>query len=437
MSSSMTIPTPATVTANSRVNGRSGAGVASRHVELAFLLLFGLVCRGLAMLLVVKQHPPAWLFTRGTEMGLLATSVLHGEGLSSPLGGHTGPSALIGPVYPLMLAAIFHIAGSYTLAAEIAVLSIQVLVGLINIWLIVRIGAELAGRQTAFLAGMLWACSPPLIFMPTILWDTTFTTCALTAILALSLRFQKNPSSRFLLWLGFLFGLASLLNSALFFTSLAVLGWLASRLPATRLRTFLLSIAVFTGVYSPWPIRNAFAMHAFVPFRSTVGLELWMGNHEGSTGHLEEKLFPLFNADEFAKYQSLGELRYNRQKTAIATAYIESHPVVFVHLTARRILRYWLGTGSREGSPWLSLHTILTTTLGLAGLVTLAVRKNWRTLLPFLLPMLLFPLPYYITHAEFRYRLVVDPLLTVLAACAIAALVQRFARSTPREEAAS
>jgi hypothetical protein len=25
-------------------------------------------------------------------------------------------------------------------------------------------------------------------------------------------------------------------------------------------------------------------------------------------------------------------------------------------------------------------------------------------------------LPYYITHAEFRYRLVIDPLLTILAA---------------------
>jgi hypothetical protein len=37
----------------------------------------------------------------------------------------------------------------------------------------------------------------------------------------------------------------------------------------------------------------------------------------------------------------------------------------------------------------------------------------------FLLPLFLFPLPYYITHAEFRYRLVVDPLLTILAASAL------------------
>jgi hypothetical protein len=37
----------------------------------------------------------------------------------------------------------------------------------------------------------------------------------------------------------------------------------------------------------------------------------------------------------------------------------------------------------------------------------------------FTLPLLIFPLPYYITHAEFRYRLVIDPLLTILAAYAV------------------
>jgi hypothetical protein len=38
------------------------------------------------------------------------------------------------------------------------------------------------------------------------------------------------------------------------------------------------------------------------------------------------------------------------------------------------------------------------------------------------LPLLLFPPPYYITHAEFRYRLNIDPLLTILAAYAVTQL---------------
>jgi hypothetical protein len=37
----------------------------------------------------------------------------------------------------------------------------------------------------------------------------------------------------------------------------------------------------------------------------------------------------------------------------------------------------------------------------------------------FLLPLLVFPLPYYITHPNFRFRLLLDPLLTILSAYAV------------------
>jgi hypothetical protein len=46
------------------------------------------------------------------------------------------------------------------------------------------------------------------------------------------------------------------------------------------------------------------------------------------------------------------------------------------------------------------------------------MRRRRAIMLLFALPMLLFPLPYYLTHAEFRYRIVIDPLMTVLAAYA-------------------
>jgi hypothetical protein len=44
------------------------------------------------------------------------------------------------------------------------------------------------------------------------------------------------------------------------------------------------------------------------------------------------------------------------------------------------------------------------------------------------LPLLLFPIPYYITHAEFRYRLNIDPVLTVLAAYAVTQLAAAWSR---------
>jgi hypothetical protein len=56
------------------------------------------------------------------------------------------------------------------------------------------------------------------------------------------------------------------------------------------------------------------------------------------------------------------------------------------------------------------------------GIWRLGRKRRFGLATLFLLPLILFPLPYYITHAEFRYRLVVDPLLTILAAYAVSKL---------------
>jgi hypothetical protein len=260
--------------------------------------------------------------------------------------------------------------------------------------------------------------------MPTIFWDTTFTACALTAMSLLAFEFSEGPSRKRLLYASVLFSLASLLNSALFFTSVALLVLLSAQLPAARLKSFLLALVVFSITFSPWPIRNAFVMRAFIPFRTTVGLELWMGNHEGATGHLEETLFPLFNAQELAEYKRLGEVGYNHEKAHLALNYIYSEPAAFIRLTLARIARYWLGTGSRDESKWLAIHGILTTAFGFAGIAFFVWKRSTKSVLPFVIPLVMFPLPYYITHAEFRYRLVVDPLMTAFAACAVLLFIQ-------------
>jgi 4-amino-4-deoxy-L-arabinose transferase-like glycosyltransferase len=399
-----------------------------RRVELLFVLAVGLLTRAAVALMVIRQHPPTWLFTRGTEMSLLATSVLHGEGLSSPFGGHTGPSALVGPLYPLMVAAIFKLFGSYSLASEVTVLSIQVLVSVLNIWFLTRIADRFAGGRAASIAGLLWACSPPLFFMPTILWDTTFTACILTAMVWLALRLRDQPSRRRLLLTSAFFGFAALMNTALFLTALGMVLWIVFQLPAKRLRHLAFSLAVFAVVFLPWPIRNAITLHAFVPLRTTIGLELWMGNHPNSTGHLDEAIFPMFNHAELADYARLGEVGYDHQKRTQALAYIEANPATFTLLSIRRIARFWTGTGSEHSSGLFALHAGLTTLLGAVGLFYLWQRQRSFALL-LLTPMLLFPLPYYITHAEFRYRLVLDPLLTMLTGCAVAFALKQRARA--------
>src|SRR5450432_4044180 len=60
-------------------------------------------------------------FGFGWEMGRVARSLVEGHGFSSPLPLPTGPTAIVGPVYPLILAMFFKIFGVYSTSSAIAV----------------------------------------------------------------------------------------------------------------------------------------------------------------------------------------------------------------------------------------------------------------------------------------------------------------------------
>ncbi len=116
--------------------------------------------------------------------------------------------------------------------------------------------------------------------------------------------------------------------------------------------------------------------------------------------------FPLFNRWEYDQYAAKGEVVYMRDKSALAKAYMRAHPGEFLRLSAVRFFRFWTGTGNKDGSVIFTLHAVLTTSLGFMGIWRWCREGRVRLAVLFLLPLMVFPLPYYITHAEFRYRLV-------------------------------
>jgi 4-amino-4-deoxy-L-arabinose transferase-like glycosyltransferase len=382
-------------------------------------LSLALVARLLILWFVIARFPHDWLYSRGIELGTLAQSLLAGRGLSSPFGGSTGPTALLAPGYPAVIAVFFRIFGSFTFTAAIAVMAMQLLFSLVTVLLIMHVARRCFGTRAATLAGIFWAVSLPLIWMPTIFWDTCLSTLLLVGMISLALRCEERPSA--LLWalMGAYCGLAGLVNPTLLLALLAVMGWSAWQTRKRFRYSLLLGLLVLLLVYAPWPIRNARVFHAFVPLRSTVGFELWMGNRAGASGFLEESLFPIFNRGEYDQYVSKGEVAYMQDKSTLAKVYIRTHPAEFLRLSAVRFIRFWTGTGNKAGSVIFTLHAVLTTSLGLLGIWRSFEKGKVSLAVLFLLPLMLFPLPYYITHAEFRYRLVVDPLVTILGAYAV------------------
>lgn len=401
---------------------KSSESVPSTQRATAIILLIGLAMRLVVLWTVTRNYPPTWLFTRGMEMGWLAKSLLDGHGLSSPFGAPTGPSAFVAPGYPLLIAGVFRLFGSYSLASAIFVICVQIALNLITIWLMMNVARTLFDQRVAVVAGLVWACSPPLIWMPTIFWDTSIAICLMVGLLALVLRLRGRTTAWSWVLLGAYAAMIAFINPAMLLLLAAMIGWLAWQRRKVQPWGVVVAALTFCIVFSPWPIRNAKVFHAFIPLRTTVGYELWMGNRHGATGYLEESLFPAFNADELNDYRARGELGYTAHKSELAKRYILTHPRSFAHLTALRVMRYWTGTGAKGGSPIFAVHAVLTFGFGLIGLWKMYRRRQFDLVILFALPLLLFPIPYYITHAEFRYRLALDPLLTLLAAYAVVTL---------------
>jgi hypothetical protein len=271
---------------------------------------------------------------------------------------------------------------------------------------------------------LFWALWLPLIWLPTIFWETSFSCCILIGSIGFAEWLERHGGKRRFLLAGACIAVAGLINPALLPALVSLLLWVAYKRRRTEPFGAVLALATLTVVFLPWPVRNALVFHAFIPLRSTVGFEMWMGNRPHSTGFLDESLFPTFNAAELGNYVRMGEVAYVGQKSAEAWSYIGAHPAIFIQLSLRRAFRFWTGTGTLGGSPVYMLQGCATSLLGLLGLAFLIRRRS--DLAPLmLLALLIFPLPYYVTHAEFRYRLVVDPLLTALSACALGALLDR------------
>ncbi len=173
-------------------NTRAGCLVANRAVVT--ILTTALVARTLALWSFVATHPRNWFFSHPYEMGFVANSLTHGLGYSSPFGGSTGPTAIVAPGYPTLIAGIFLVFGNLTFASAVAIMGLQTLACLLTIWLMMYVARELFGTQTATVAGAFWAVSLPLLWIPAIFWETSLSACSLAGIIALSLHCLRTPT---------------------------------------------------------------------------------------------------------------------------------------------------------------------------------------------------------------------------------------------------
>jgi Dolichyl-phosphate-mannose-protein mannosyltransferase len=390
-------------------------------LAVAFILRLGVA------LLMLLSHPRQWLFNNASDLGYLAQSLSSGNGLSSPFGGSTGPSALVTPGYPLLIALIFRTCGTYSFSSALVIVGLQILFAVLTVAVMMHISNRLFGAMTANVAGGLWAVSLPLLWLPTLFWETCLSTLLLTGSIAFAIHILDKPGKSMWLLAGLYCGCTFLVNPALSLAMVAIFAWPAFQMRPVSLIHPMLGFFVLLLVFAPWPLRNLRVMHVPVLLRSTFGYELWQGNRPGGDGTFDDALYPLRSKSEYVLYASRGEVAYMSEKSALAEAYIRAEPKAFLMLTVKRIVRFWIGTRENENLVEVEVQTVPTLVFGLLGMLLLW-RKNASVAALFLLPLILFPLPYYITDVRFRYRFVIDPVMTMFAAYAGARIIVYFKR---------
>jgi hypothetical protein len=373
------------------------------------------------------------------EPSNIAFSIAIGQGFSSPLRANTGPTAWTTPVYPYLLAGIFQIFGTYTYHAFAAAILLNITCSALTCVPIFFAGRRIAGLQMGALAAWLWALFPNAVIIPfEWIWDTSLSALLAASLLWATLKLDAQSPKRIWCGYGLLWGAALLTNAALISLLPFLLGWLAfkSRKSAGALRGPALALVITALTCAPWTVRNYRMLHAFVPLRSALGVQLWVGNNDQYRDRFPAWLHPLDNSFERERYAQLGEIEYMREKQSQAIHYIFTHPAKEARLFYKRFLGIWFGSDTplRElmaTRSWLVRVAIVSNMLAalgaLCGAVALFRAKN-EFAFPLFVFALVFPVPFYLSQALLRYRHPIDPAVMLLAAAGLLAGLVKLKR---------
>lgn len=385
-----------------------------------------------------RKIPPDQL-TRAvfqTEAGSIGRSLAIGEGFSSPFERHSGPTAILPPVYPLLVAGVFRIFGVQSATAFYVLVLLNITFATVTVIPLYEAGRNLGGVRVAAIAGWLWALFPNGIVIPfEWIWETSLSALLAALLLCATLRLPQAEAARRRDWIlyGLLWGLALMTNPALGAALPLLLAWAAWQAHKTHGVGFdrpALALFLAFACCLPWTIRNAIVFHRFVPLRSGFGFELYIGNNENYADR--QFIWPprVSYERELLRYLHTGEMTFMDEERHKALDFISRNPRIAARLFLSRSIEFWTGAPA----PWqtwrthppaferaLLLSNLLVPLFALAGLILVFLRRD-SFAVPLLAFPLLFPIVYYLTHTSLRYRHPIDPILFLLAAVSIAPL---------------
>jgi 4-amino-4-deoxy-L-arabinose transferase-like glycosyltransferase len=384
-----------------------------------------------------KFKPQDNNFGFGWEMGRIGRAITTGRGFSDPFDGQTGPTAWEPPLYPYLIAGVFKVAGVYSDASALILLSINSFFSALTCIPIFLIARKCFSEKVAVWASWIWALLPFAMFWSTrAVWETSLATLLLAVIFWLTLEMEDLAEVQPWIAFGMLWGVAGLTNTSLlsFLPASGLWAWYRCwKKGRPSLAGVVLAAMFFAAGIAPWLVRNYETFGKFIFIRSNFGAELRLGNGPGADGTWMQYLHPTQNLTEMRRYQQMGELAYVAERKREALEFIRADYGRFAWISIKRFIYYWGGLPRSSKIPALAPFKnsvfLASSVLAFWGLGR-ALRKRQQGAWLFLWLILSYATIYYFVFPHPRYRHPIEPELGILIVYVISEAEVR--KSQPR-----
>jgi 4-amino-4-deoxy-L-arabinose transferase-like glycosyltransferase len=409
-------------------------------IEAPQQLLLSAIVVGLFARAWVIWHAPGHAFAVDQLFDTLAWNLttLHQFTLDG-----VNPAAHVGPLYPMILAVFYSLAGHRPEWVPM----LHVFFDLGTAWCIYRVGTTLWGSWIGA-----WAAA--LVFLYPAYWtyDPRIRSEALLTLLVsvwlwATVMCRQSPSRRRYAFMGLAAGLTILCKPVVLVLALLLTGliWVSTDRLSQKIAYVVVYGATCLALVTPWSVRNYVAFHHIIPVSAGMGAGLWMGSDPVSRGS-----WPMPPEREQAIWESAGitPLPYAHAMYDVQTdqllrekgmSRIAADPIRYVGLTITRVWDFWIGNSfylvNEEGGlvqglrmdaverGWaVAIYSLLKRLFLIPGIIVVAMcsawvhRERWRELLP----LYLFPVGLTAGYVPFtveagRYALPVLPCLMMLS----------------------
>src|SRR5882672_2186391 len=158
-------------------------------VVIAFALRLGYIL----IAHTYKFKPQDNNFSFGWEMGRIGRAIATGRGFADPFDGQTGPTAWEPPLYPYLIAGVFKLAGVYSDASALLLLSINSFFSALTCIPVFLIDRKCFSEKVAVWTSWMWALLPSAMFWSTrSVWETSLAALLLAVIFWLTLEMEEQ-----------------------------------------------------------------------------------------------------------------------------------------------------------------------------------------------------------------------------------------------------